>query len=108
MFSETKFFVIDSNYNNAENSAAISHFLYQQYEIKVKAEKDFMAVRQSQNLTPRDLKRAQTEKTVNVPGQRNCSQPIKQKKVSTDKLTGETNSILVYHINLPARVLLLS
>lgn len=84
-----KFFINDSNYSNAENSAAIEYLLHfpfslQQYEIKVKAEKNFMAVRQSQNLPPTDLKRAQTEKTVNVPGKTNCSQRIKQKKVSLE------------------------
>lgn len=47
-----KFFINDSNYSNAENSAAIEYLLHfsfslQQYEIKVKAEKNFMAVRQS-------------------------------------------------------------
>lgn len=96
-FQKLKFFINYSYYSNAENSAATEHLLHfpfslQPYDIKVKAEKDFMTVRQSQNLTPTDLKRVQTEKTVNVPGQRNCSRPIGLKKVSTEvpqKLRGK-------------------
>lgn len=50
----------------------------------MKAEKDFMGVRQSQNLTT-ELKRAQTEKTVNVPGQRKpIESAYKENKVSTE------------------------
>lgn len=56
-----KIFINYSNYGNAENLVVtdclphVFHFPYSTYEIKRKAEKDFMTEKQSQNLIPTAL-----------------------------------------------------
>lgn len=61
-----------------------------------------MALRQSQNLTPTDLKRAQTEKTVKCAWTKKLLSAYKAEKGIYRQANGGRNGILVYHINLPA------